>query len=319
VRACALALLVCSAAGCAAHRSPDSVNLFVRRSQTEYKDGASFDAADATAASGDAGGARVQAAPPADPGISKTPQPKSSDSPTLESATPSLAALLAAVRSHPSAGGYIALASAYHRLGVLDEAETNFQNALKLDRKSAAAEEGLARVWRDWGWPQYALGSAYRAVSLAPKSASAENTLGTVFYSLGDPEGAEKHFQKALSLDPKAAYALNNLCYVSFMLGDGAPAISRCSDALALAPEATTTRNNLALVYAAQGRPDAAAREFAKASDAPNTAFNMGIIHMARQEYDAAIGPFETACRSTPEVQGACAWAREARKLAKKN
>jgi tetratricopeptide (TPR) repeat protein len=318
VRVCALALLVCSAAGCAAHRSPDAVSLFVHRSKTEYKDGATFDAPDATKASGDAGSARVQAALLSDPSVPKSPRPKTSDSPTLESTNPSLVALLAAVRAHPSADGYLAVADAYQRLGVLDEAETNFQNAAKLDNRSSAAQEGLARVWRDWGWPQFALPNAYRAVSFAPKSASAENTLGTVFFALGDPENAEKHFQKAFSLDPKAAYALNNLCYVSFMLGDGGPAISRCTDALALAPDATTTRNNLALVYAAEGKTDAAAAEFAKVSDAPNTAFNIGITHMARQEYDAAIEPLEAACRAKPEVQGACAWAKEARKLAKK-
>jgi Flp pilus assembly protein TadD len=293
--------------------------LFVHRSQANYKDGASFDAPTETTGSGDTRSARTAAAPSPDPGVSKLPQPKSSDSPTLETTDPSLVALLASVRTHPTADGYLALGNAYHRLGVLDEAETNFQNALKLDKKSSAAQEGLARVWRDWGWPQYALGNAYRAVSLAPKSPSAENTLGTVLFALGDPEGADKHFQKALSLDPTAAYALNNLCYVSFMLGDGGPAVSRCTDALALAPGLATTRNNLALVYAAQGKTDEAAREFAKVSDGPSAAFNMGIVHVARREYQAAIEPFDAACHAKPEVPGACAWAREARKLAAKD
>jgi tetratricopeptide (TPR) repeat protein len=318
VRVCALALLVCLAAGCAAHRSPDTTSLFVHRSRATYEDGATFDAPgaagtkDAPKADGDSGSARAQAIP--DPSVPKSPQPKSSDSPTLESTTPNLAAIVAAVRLHPSADGYVALGTAYHRLGVLDEAENNFQRALQFNGKSAPAYEGLARVWRDWGLPEYGLGDAYRAVSIAPHSASAHNTLGTLLFALGDPEVAKTHFQRSLALDATAGYALNNLCYVSFMLGEGGPAVARCTEALALAPDAVTTRNNLALVYAAQGKPDEAAREFAKASDGPAASYNVGIAHMARHEYQDAAAAFTIACNAKPEVAGACAWAKEARR-----
>ena len=320
MRACVLALLVCLAAGCAARRSPVTTSLLVHRSKTTYEDGATFDAPsaagtkDAPKAVGDSGSARAQAPP--DPSVSKSPQPKSSDSPTLESTTPILSAILAAVRLHPSADGYVSLGAAYHRLGVLDEAENNFRRALQFNGKSAPAYEGLARVWRDWGLPEYGLPNAYRAVSYAPRSASAENTLGTLLFALGEPEAAQTRFEKALALDPSAVYALNNLCYVSFMLGDGGPAIARCTQALALDPESTTTRNNLALVYAAQGHADAAALEFAKASDGPAASFNVGIAHMARHEYKDAAMSFAVACSATPQVQGACAWAKEARKKA---
>ena len=320
MRLCALALLVCLAAGCAAHRSPDTTSLFVHRSKTTYEDGATFDAPsaagtkDAPKADGGSGGARAQTTP--DPSVSKSPLPKSSDSPTLESSTPTLAATLAAVRARQSADGYIALGTAYHQLGVLDEAQGNFEQALKFDRKSSAAYEGLARVWRDWGLPEYGLGDAYRALSLAPRSASTENTLGTLLFALGEPEAARAHFQKSLALDPSAVYALNNLCYASFMLGDGGPAVARCTEALVLAPDSATTRNNLALVYAAQGRPDDAAHEFARASDGPAASFNVGIAHMARHEYKDALVSFTIACHAKPEVVGACAWAKEARKKA---
>ncbi len=312
MRACVLAWLVCVAAGCAAHRSPDTGSPFIKGSpNTSYADGATFDV---PKAAGDSGGAGPQAT--IDPSIPKTPRAKSSDSPTLETTNAGLGAALAALKLHPTADAYVAVGNEYRRLGVLDDAETNFKDALRINSRLPAATEGLARVWRDWGLPQYGLPYAYRAVSTAPRSPSAENTLGTLLFVLGDPEAARTHFQKAVALDPQAVYALNNLCYVAFMLGDGGPAVARCNEALALAPDTTSTRNNLALVYAAEGLADQAADEFAKAGDGPAVNFNMGIVHMARHEYREAVAPFQAACRAQPEVAGACAWAAQARRLA---
>lgn len=310
MRACVLGLLVCAAAGCAGHRSPDATDLFIRGSQTTYHDGATFDAP------GSKSSPSLPAQPTVPPDVPKSPQPKSSDSPTLESTHANLATELAALKHHPTAAGYIAVAEVYARLGVLDEAETDFARALHLDPHSAVASEGMARVWRDWGLPQFGLPYAYRAVSYAPRSASAENTLGTLLFALGDPAAAQDYFRSATERDPKAVYALNNLCYVSLMLGQGGPAVARCTEALALAPDLAPTRNNLALVYAAEGQDAQAANEFQRADSPSAAAFNIGIVHMARREYRQAIAPLESACRATPPVAGACAWAAQAAKLA---
>jgi tetratricopeptide (TPR) repeat protein len=311
VRVCGLALLVCLAAGCAAHRAPDTGSLFVHGSNKSYADGATFDA---PTAADESGGARSQSA--IDPSIPKTTRAKSSESPTLETTNSGLGGALAALKLHPTADAYVAVGNEYRRLGVFDEAEANFQHALKINSFLPAAAEGLARVWRDWGMPQYGLPYAYRAVSAAPHSPSAENTLGTLLFALGDPEAARTHFQKSVALDPEAVYALNNLCYVAFMLGNGGPAVARCNEALALSPDVTTTQNNLALVYAAEGHTEQAADEFARAGDAAAANFNMGIVQMARHEYRAAADLFQAACRAKPEVAGACAWAAQARRLA---
>lgn len=313
MRACVLALLVCLAAGCAGHQAPEASGLLVRRSQATYHDGVTFDAP--SSASAQEGGTAVARSAP-DPAVLKRPQAKSSDSPTLESTNSRLATALAALTRRPTAQAFVDVGNEYTRLGVLDEAETNFRQALKIDFHFSPAAEGLARVWRDWGLPQYGLADAYRAVAFAPRSASAENTLGTLLFALGNPDAARTHFEKASTLDPTAVYALNNLCYVAFTLGDGGRAASRCGEALALAPDETATRNNLALVYAAEGRDTDAAREFARASLGADADFNVGITHMARREYLQAVPSFEIACHAKPEVVGACAWLTQARKLA---
>jgi tetratricopeptide (TPR) repeat protein len=266
---------------------------------------------------GDSSGARPQAAN--DPSLAKTPATpatQTTNAPTLETTNAGLAAALAALKHHPTANGYVAVGDEYRRLGVFDEAEANFEHALHIDSRLPAAAEGLARLWRDWGWPNLGLPYAYRALSAAPRSPAVENTLGTLLFALGDPEAARTHFQRAAALDPGAAYAQNNLCYVALMLGEGGPAIARCDEALALSPNLASSRNNLALVYAAEGRIDQAADEFARAGDGAGADFNMGIVHMARHEYREAVASFQAACHATPEVPGACAWAAEARRLA---
>jgi tetratricopeptide (TPR) repeat protein len=316
VRACVLAFAICLAAGCATHRPADSGGPFIHRSQASYADGATYDAPKA-----DESSVRPQAPPNQDtsktaPDIPKTPQPKSSDSPSLETTDDGLKALLAALKADPSAANYIAAAAAYHRLGVYDKAESDFQHALQIDSKSWAAADGIARVWRDWGFPQWGLPYAYRAVSNAPKSAVTQNTLGTLLFALGEPEAARTRFQNAVTIDPKAAWAQNNLCYVAFMLGESEPAIGHCAKALALEPLLATAHNNLALVYAAQGHDDMAKQEFARASETATAAYNMAMVHMARREYHDAVEPFESACHAEPQVAGACTWALEARRLA---
>jgi Flp pilus assembly protein TadD len=323
VRVCGLALLVCAAAGCAGHQPPDTRNFFIRGSQASSVGGATYDAPKGTPDSGGAGAQAGQAQIKSDPsavssdsGASKAPEPRADDLPTLETTDANLGVAVAALKRHPTANGYVAVGNAYRRLGVFDQAQSNFQHALDINSNLPAAAEGLARVWRDWGLPQVGLPYAYRAVSAAPKSPSVQNTLGTLLFVLGDPEAARTHFEKAVALDPKAVYALNNLCYVAFMLGEGGPAVARCNEALALSPDVTSIRNNLALVYAAEGRTEQATQEFAKAGDGPAVNFNMGIVQMARHEYRSAVEPFQAACHATPEVAGACAWAAEARRLA---
>lgn len=310
MRACVLAFAICLAAGCAAHRPADAGGPFIHRSQASYADDATYDAAKPAHDSS----VRPQAT--LDPSIPTTPQVKTSDLPSIESTDDRLKAALAALKSDPSAVNYITAGSEYHRLGVYDKAETNFQHALQMDSKSWPAADGIARVWRDWGFPQWGLPYAYRAVSGAPRSAVTQNTLGTLLFALGEPEAARTRFQNAVTLDPKAAYAQNNLCYVAFMLGEGEPAIGHCAKALAMEPSLATAHNNLALVYAAQGRDDMAKQEFARANATAAAAYNMGMVHMARREYRDAVSPFESACHAEPAVSGACAWALEARRLA---
>jgi tetratricopeptide (TPR) repeat protein len=141
----------------------------------------------------------------------------------LESRDPVLAAALLKLSMFPNAATHREVAQIYATAGITDFAYRHWQRALQLEPCDASAFEGLARLWRQWGAPELALGDAYRAVHCRPHSASAYNTLGTVMVALGQLENAKKAFEFALRLDDRAAFVLNNLCYVALQEGDGRP------------------------------------------------------------------------------------------------
>jgi Flp pilus assembly protein TadD len=216
----------------------------------------------------------------------------------------------------PSVPHEIALAQAYVRAGILDHAHQHFANVARVDPREGAAWDGLARVWRDWGFPHFGLGDAYRAASVAPRSPMVRNTLGTILQYLGNGAAARAQFEFALALDPGAAYALNNICYSRLMEADAASAAAACGRALALDPGLVPARNNLALVMAVQGDLDGAAAVFGEAGGEPAAEYNLGIVYLSQRRYAAAAAAFDRAARLQPGLAMADARARQARQQA---
>jgi Flp pilus assembly protein TadD len=219
---------------------------------------------------------------------------------TIEARDPALAADLLLVLSAPSAERHRAIAERYRDLGVLDAAYRHFNSALLLNRRDAATYEGLARVWRDWGLPELALGDAHRATFYAPQSASARNTYGTVMQALGRYGDASAAYELASWLDPQAGYPMNNLCYLAFLDGRLDDAIARCNAALRLDPSLAAARNNLALAFAASGRTDLARTQFLDAGDHASGLYNAGIAYLASGDDHNALAAFDAASRARP-------------------
>jgi tetratricopeptide (TPR) repeat protein len=219
---------------------------------------------------------------------------------TLETRDPALAADLLQVLSAPTAERHRAIAERYREAGVLDNAYQHFNAALALNDRDAAAYEGLARVWRDWGLPELAVGDAHRATFYAPQSAAARNTFGTIMQALGRYSDARASYELASWLDPNAAYAVNNLCYLAFVTGHIEDAIDRCSAALRLDPSLAAARNNLALAFAASGRMDIARAQFLDAGDRASGLFNTGIAYLASGDEPNALAAFDAASKARP-------------------
>jgi Flp pilus assembly protein TadD len=232
---------------------------------------------------------------------------------TVETSDPSLAEALAALKIQPTAVSHRTVAARYVRLGILDQAHEHFSAAVVLDPTDAASWDGLARIWRDWGFPHLALSDAYRAAYYAPDSPIVHNTLGTVLQALGQRTAARAQFEQALALDVTAAYALSNLCYAWRLDGNASKATNACRHALQLQPGLEPARNNLALAYEASGDLSSALSTLAASTDAARAAYNKGLLHLARREYLEALQSFDVARAERPRFREAEAIARQVR------
>lgn len=232
---------------------------------------------------------------------------------TVEATDQRLAAALLVEATAPTVDHHLRVAEEYLRLGILDAAETRLQRAAKLDPRRADVQEALARLWRDWGQPDRALGPAYRAVRNAPASASAVNTLGTVFGSMNRWSDAAQQFARAGTMTPDAAWPLSNLCYAEFVGGLLEDARSHCESALLLDATLSAAHNNLGLVLAATGDFAGAYTQFLAAGGQGSAEYNTGIVRAAGEEYEAAAEAFERAIRARPDFTEAKARAHQAR------
>jgi tetratricopeptide (TPR) repeat protein len=170
-----------------------------------------------------------------------------------EAADRPLKAALAALAANPSAAHNIDVGNAYMQLGVDDLALRHFEMASRLDPAAAAAWDGQARIWRDWGLPDQGLASAYLAVFHAPASAEAHNTLGTVFQAMEQFDLARQEYATAVTLDPGASWAWNNLCSLTLADGRWNEGLSACQHAVRLDPRSAVARQNLSAIERALG------------------------------------------------------------------
>jgi tetratricopeptide (TPR) repeat protein len=231
---------------------------------------------------------------------------------TLESRDPPLGAAIVAATIYPEPGAFRAVAEEYKRLGVFDRAHHYLNKALLLDSRDAATHDALARLWRDYGFPQLGLSDAHRAVYYAPSSPIAHNTLGTLLQGLGRRDLARAEYQRALELDAKATYALNNLCY-GWVLDANAPkAIATCRQALELQPDLAAAHNNLALAHAIAGDMRAARAAFEATGDRAQSLYNVGVVDLAQGRYTSAVRSFTAAHIERPSLAMAAERARQA-------
>jgi tetratricopeptide (TPR) repeat protein len=230
---------------------------------------------------------------------------------TLESSDERLKSALLLLSVAPTAEAHRLVALEYRRLGVLDHAQEHFTAAVKLDSKDVVSRDGMARIWRDWGFPNMALPEARRAVAEAPDSATAANTLGTVFQALGKFDDAKRWYWRAVALDAGAWYALNNLCYAEIMTRQPY-AVAMCERAVAAAPASAVARNNMALAHAASGDLDGARTWFRRATNTATADYNYGIVMMSERKYRDAQAAFRSALLADPDSALAAARVRQA-------
>ncbi len=219
---------------------------------------------------------------------------------TLERGNKTLSAARLRQQTMPSLDNARALAQEYVAAGVLDAAFDHFRAALLFDPHDVPSLDGLARIWRDWGYLQTALPLAYQAVYWAPESAAAQNTLGTLLLRLGVTDAAGTRFEIARALEPSASYPLNNLCFLELQRGNPEAAVALCRGAAARDAASAQARNNLALSLATSGDLDAAFVALETGTSPAVAAYNQGIVLLAARQFERAGEAFGRARTADP-------------------
>ncbi len=111
----------------------------------------------------------------------------------------------------------------------LNEAKEQFELAITLDPKNAAAYSGLADVIRVLGWRTHDIPRASweettrrlvaQAIELDPNLAEAHTSLGLILWEAYDYVGAEKQYQLSLALNP--SYAAAHHWYATLLEDEG--------------------------------------------------------------------------------------------------
>jgi tetratricopeptide (TPR) repeat protein len=107
--------------------------------------------------------------------------------------------------------------------------------------------------------------AAREALRLDPRSAEAENLLGTAEYGLGNPGIAQEHLQRALELDSGLIAARRTLAAIFLKQRRLADARRNFELVLAAEPRDLVSLYSLGLISLLDGQPAAALEQFAKA------------------------------------------------------
>jgi tetratricopeptide (TPR) repeat protein len=127
------------------------------------------------------------------------------------------------------------LASVLYSLGRLDEAKDNLQQAARI-KPNPRAYHHLGNICSAQGLLSEAVTYYQHALKLGPGDADTHNKLGFTLYSLGRLEEAVENYRQALRLKPDFVGAHNNLGIVLTVQGRIDEAISCFQEALRIEP-----------------------------------------------------------------------------------
>ena len=160
-----------------------------------------------------------------------------------------------AIAANPRVAGYhLNRANALHRLGRGPEAVAACQEALRLDRSSAGAQQILGHVLSDLGRGEEALAAYREAARRKPGLFDIHNNLGVALRHAGRLEEAEQALREALRREPGEPGITANLANVLKEIGRVTEAEALLRDALRARPDDLALRYNFGLLLLLVGK-----------------------------------------------------------------
>ena len=162
-----------------------------------------------------------------------------------------------------------------------------------------------AAIYREENLLDEAEADLKEAVRLAPEMASVRAALGILDDMQRRPVEAEQQLRLAVKLEPENAGYLNNLGFSLFLHGKAKEAIVYYERAARLAPTTRRTRTNLGFACAAQGDWHRAAREFEMGGTPVEATVNLGFAYEQHGDLSNAYDLYAEAARLDPKSKRA--------------
>jgi protein O-mannosyl-transferase len=198
-----------------------------------------------------------------------------------------------------------ALGFVFFKQGKLEEAITQYQEALRINPNSAEARSSLGSVLFKMGKVDESIIQYQSALRSRPDFAEAHLNLGSALDQEGRWDEAIVQFQEALRIKPDYAEAHLNLGATLAKIGQLDEAIVQFQDALKIKPDYTEAHLNLGTAFDQKGHADEAMAHFQEALKiSPASAeahLNLGVTLAKKGQVDAAIAQFQEALKISPD------------------
>ncbi len=195
---------------------------------------------------------------------------------------------------------------AYDKVGMLEEALAEFNEALRLDPGYVEVLNNLAATYHRMGLMDEAIEKLKLVIRLREGYLEAHCNLGNIYFSLGRYDEALAEFKAALSIDPGSALVHNNLGNL-YIEQDRLPeAIMEFQESVKLDPDYLPARSSLGTLHAQQGRHEEAFREFNEVlrrdPERPDVYCGMGRAYYEMGSYDKSAEAWMHAVYLAPEL-----------------
>jgi tetratricopeptide (TPR) repeat protein len=196
-------------------------------------------------------------------------------------------------------------AMAFHRAGLLAEAEQLYRKILQVERRNFDCLHLLGVICYQRGEFAEAVHQIDAALKIAPDVADAHNNRGNALRKLQRSEQALASYDRAIALKPDDAATFNNRGSAFKELEQLEEALADFDKAITLRPDFAEAFNNRGNAYKELERFDEALSDFDKAlalrADNPDAFNNRGAVFKVLERFDEALADFDRALALKPD------------------